>query len=924
MNDWELIERFVRERDEEAFAGLVRRHGGFVLASARRQVGADLGEEVVQAVFLVLARKASSLNSQVVLSSWLFRTTGYVVAQVRRRESRRVRREQETVHMIPQEGGGSVEADELRGRVEEQLDAALVALSERDREYVLSRFVERRKFGEIGERFGVTEDAAKKRVLRAVEKIRGFLEGKGIALSAVALGGFLTGPRAEAFPAQLARRIADSIAWGGRGGPGGGVAELAEGAVREGVRMGWRQLWVRWGVVGSAAALMVATVGSWPLSAPARLPRDAAAVAPTAKGDLASAGGGAASSRGSAQVTSLTLTLVNDETGEPVQGAGINVTRVPSPPPVESARFVSDDGGRSEIPLDRRSDFFTKLWIRAPGFMPAQVGWVGYALDSDHLRYTCRLIPGRKFSGELRGPGGEPVIGAEVQIGADAQRVSQDYEDGILEYSVRTDAQGRFFTDEFPRFRRASPMHPQSSGEPRENLVTIKVNAVGYVSEGWELTNTLELPNPWVARLQLGETLRGVITDVDDVPVAGAKVFAMRHVGRNQSWASPDTGVATDSLGEFAISNIDSSHFRGIELFVRAKGYLPWGGKMYVLPPEALPRVERGDSPPPPSPAVGGWVAEETDGLRRPIRIEQVGPADEGLRAVRVRVPLTASGTAGVGVDAVGQSSPSPRLRAIGKVVDSISGLPLRQFRVVLQAVGFGRASFLGEGHDGAFDWLLPQHYPSTALLEVEAPGHLAAPPIRSEETPEGRVMLFELPPAIDIVGRVESPAGAAVVAAQVAWVGEDTFFGWTEESGWAISQGVGRATRSDDHGEFRLQPTGREKSILVLHEDGCALKPVGQLGGAPLRLLPWAKVEGMLTERDVPIAGATVTLVANLVPPPNQPVPFRLSYRAKTDALGRFAFSRVPPGRFSVEDGVTSETVSVTPGETPSVRLRR
>lgn len=919
MNDWELIQRFVRDRDEEAFAGLVRRHGGFVLASARRQVGTDLAEEVVQAVFLVLARKASSLDSQVVLSSWLFRTTGYVVAQVRRRESRRLRREQEMVRMIPQDAEGSEETHELRKQVEEQLDSALGALSERDREYLLSRFVERQKFAVIGDRFGVSEDAAKKRVLRALDKIRGFLERKGIVLSTVALSGFLTGPRAEAFPAHLAQRIADSISFGGGTGAGGGVVELAEAAVREGARNGGKQLGVRLAVVGSAATLLVATVGSWPPAGLVRSPGGALSAGPTSSVAVASPGGRDASPRRSAQSTSLTLTLVNDLTGAPVAGAKVSVTRVPSPPPVGSAKLVSDAAGRCEVPLDRRPDFFTKLWIRAPGFMPAQVGWVGYALDSDTLRYTCRLIPARKFSGEIRGPRGEPVIGAEVLIAADAQRVNHDYEDGNFEYSVWTDSQGRFLTDEFPRFLKVSPS-ALSSGEPHENLVTIQVTASGYVPEGWRLTNTFELPNPWVAKLQIGETFRGVVTDAADVPVAGAKVFVMYHVGSVGGWSSMNSAVVTDSLGEFAVPNVDARHQHGIEFFVRATGFSPWEGRVFGLPPDEFLRAVRRDSPPSPPLGSRGWVASETVDIGappRPIPVESVGPADTGLGSVRVRVRLAAVANEG------GQSLPT-QLRVIGKVVDAISGLPLRQFRVLLDAPGFSRDWFLGEGRDGAFDWILPKHYPLTAQLEVSAPGYAVARPTRAEETPEGRVMLFELQPAIGVAGHVESPTGAAVVAAQVAFADEDTYFGWSEDTGWVISKGVGSATRSDNHGDFRLQPTGREQSILVLHEAGCALQPVGQVGGAPLRLLPWAKVEGVLTERDVPIAGAAVTLVANLASSPDYPIPFRFSYRAKTDALGRFTFSHVPPGRFLVGDGVTSGTVSVVPGGTPSVRLRR
>lgn len=99
MTDWELLQRFVASQDEAAFAEIVRRHLDFVHASARRQVGADHAPDVAQAVFVILSRKAASLGRDVVLSSWLFRTTRFVAAQARRGETRRFRREQEVARL---------------------------------------------------------------------------------------------------------------------------------------------------------------------------------------------------------------------------------------------------------------------------------------------------------------------------------------------------------------------------------------------------------------------------------------------------------------------------------------------------------------------------------------------------------------------------------------------------------------------------------------------------------------------------------------------------------------------------------------------------------------------------------------------------------------------------------------------------------
>src|SRR5882762_9388772 len=103
MNDWELIQNYCRNGSESAFGTLVKRHVEFVYCAALRQVrDPSLAEEVSQAVFLLLARKARHFRASVVLVSWLFRTTHYIAARTLRSEYRRQRRELEVANMNPQ------------------------------------------------------------------------------------------------------------------------------------------------------------------------------------------------------------------------------------------------------------------------------------------------------------------------------------------------------------------------------------------------------------------------------------------------------------------------------------------------------------------------------------------------------------------------------------------------------------------------------------------------------------------------------------------------------------------------------------------------------------------------------------------------------------------------------------------------------
>jgi RNA polymerase sigma factor (sigma-70 family) len=215
MDDIKLLREFAgrnsqdSQDSQEAFRLLVERHVDFVYSVARRQLkDAQLAQEVTQSVFIDLAAKAARIPSRTILSGWLFRATRFAAAKAVRSEMRRQRREQEAAQMESNE-----REPEPWDQMEPMLNEALEELSDQDRSAVLLRFFEKKGLREIGKRLGLNEDAAKKRVARAVEKLRLIFQRRGVVLpTAIFLGALTAQSTQAAAPVGLASTIASAVA----------------------------------------------------------------------------------------------------------------------------------------------------------------------------------------------------------------------------------------------------------------------------------------------------------------------------------------------------------------------------------------------------------------------------------------------------------------------------------------------------------------------------------------------------------------------------------------------------------------------------------------------------------------------------------------------------------------------------------------
>lgn len=198
-DDMELLSRYARQGAEDAFETLVRRHSGLVYATALRHVHSpDVAEEVAQSVFIELSRNAARIGSGVVLSGWLYRVTRSRAVDAMRKESRRLRREQQFAATRDPIGPQAF-ADSM----ESLLDDALDTLPERDRTAIILRFFERKSMSDIGDALGISADAAQKRVSRAMDSLRGIFAKRGLSVGTAAVTAGFSANATHATPVGL-------------------------------------------------------------------------------------------------------------------------------------------------------------------------------------------------------------------------------------------------------------------------------------------------------------------------------------------------------------------------------------------------------------------------------------------------------------------------------------------------------------------------------------------------------------------------------------------------------------------------------------------------------------------------------------------------------------------------------------------------
>jgi RNA polymerase sigma factor (sigma-70 family) len=205
----QLLRDYATKAHDAAFREIVARHADLVYSAALRQVSSpDLARDVAQSVFTDLARKAGPLAKKLAENSslvgWFYRSTRFAALKLVRDTSRRAAQERQAMEQLLINSEGAADWE----RVRPLLDEAIDALNDEDREALLLRYFKQMDFRAVGCALGVSDDAAQKRVSRAVERLRQLFAKRGMAIAVGGLAAAISANAVHAAPAGLSQALA--------------------------------------------------------------------------------------------------------------------------------------------------------------------------------------------------------------------------------------------------------------------------------------------------------------------------------------------------------------------------------------------------------------------------------------------------------------------------------------------------------------------------------------------------------------------------------------------------------------------------------------------------------------------------------------------------------------------------------------------
>jgi RNA polymerase sigma factor (sigma-70 family) len=355
------LRKFITDRDQAAFAALVKRYINIVYAAARRQVNdAHLAEDVTQAVFIVLAQKASVVPTNRPLSAWLLKTTSYCAANALKTRRRRLLYEGRAAAMTDLSHDDAT--NDSWEHISPMLDAGLARLKSADRDLLLWRFFEARSMAQIAQMLEISEGAAGKRLSRAVEKLRDFFRRHGVSTTSVVLATLLTAKTSEAAPASLTVALTSTA-----------TASTTAAAFAKGAVILMAATKIKAAIVTTIFILLIFGSGvvavkmAWHENPPVTIAQQSTAPAVSSTPCIIQFGN-----------ATLTLTAIGDETGKSWWSPDGTPTVRPFPPVLSSQSVLAGPGAKFRLiflaqNINRSDEYFS----------PSLAGSTGTVSSSD-------------------------------------------------------------------------------------------------------------------------------------------------------------------------------------------------------------------------------------------------------------------------------------------------------------------------------------------------------------------------------------------------------------------------------------------------------------------------------------------------------------------------------------------------------------
>ncbi|MDR3458758.1 MAG: sigma-70 family RNA polymerase sigma factor [Verrucomicrobiae bacterium] len=967
MTDGELLQRYVGDRSESAFAELVTRHINLVHSAALRQVNGDahLAEDVTQSVFATLARKAPKLLAHGSLTGWLYTSTRFVATNVRRTEQRRTTREQEAHAMNALFAQPENQPD--WSHLQPVLDEAMHQLDEPDREAVLLRHFQNHSYAEIGGRIGLTENAARMRVERALEKLHRILAKQGVALTVMALAGLLSANAAMAAPAGLAAKV---------------VTGALAGAVASGtLALGWAGalagLQSKFALVVTSAAVLgvlalvyetrgTATAQNNPVKAAAAgLTNPLPAPAPAVVASIAAPATNPPATNAPAKQPrkrdglNLHLTIVTADGSQPVPAVPIDY-RGWSGDKFKGKHFVSDRFGECEVDYPTNITEL-ELTTRKDGFADTQLLWRPPNGEVIPTNYVLRLDWPVAIGGTVVDADGKPV--AEAKVGwnnpDDPATAKTPQSHNFQWIETTTDDSGKWRIN-----RMAEEVIPTIYGSARHSNYV----ATGLVFAGRDPAVEKQLrTETYVFHLGRALTVRGIVVDGDGNPVPDASVLvgyvsgSDKHNTKSQSDGTFEVGggqpgkqLVTAEAKGFAATTME------VELAENAEPI------RLVLTTGKVLRLRVTDNYGTPIPGATIWYdcvnGRSPGGKYVPAQVDFNPKTDKNGRAVLTNAPdmemnLEAYATGflrnnNIKVRPDGEEHVIKLLTALvvhGTVCDQTTGERIQKFRIAqgwphwnpgenttnVQWSSIGRfwLDFAGGAYSHTFeegvagDTENPEY-----VLKFMADGYTAFVS-RVITANEGNVELnVTLRPATTTTVTVNKPDGRLAALADIGLVFPGAKLELARGGFSRVNlQSGGSLLRADATGTFVLQPDDALIKVVAASPDGYGEATPAALAVHPvIQMQPWGRLEAMCYSGGKPVAGREYGLAFADVSGEALAFEFDAS-RVTSDASGKIIVDKLPAGQLNlvrhhpVDHGWSNGTKTpfeIKPGETTTLSL--